>query len=73
MPYFKMVNMKFTCISYTNTFLVGRYWDFKDSKNFLVLAMSARVFHDYLVSLNIEGFDPQIFLNDPQNLLFYLL
>ena len=28
------------------------------------------VFHDPLVSLNFEGFDPQIFLNDPQNLLF---
>ena len=29
-----------------------------------------RVFHDPLVSLNFEGFDPQIFLNDPQNSLF---
>ena len=29
-----------------------------------------RVFHDPLVSLNFEGFDPQIFLNDPQNLQF---
>ena len=29
-----------------------------------------RVFHDPLVSLNFEGFDPQTFLNDPQNLLF---
>ena len=29
-----------------------------------------RVFHDPLVSLNFEGFDPQFFLNDPQNLLF---
>ena len=28
MPYFKMVRMEFTCILYTNTFLVGRYWDF---------------------------------------------
>ena len=25
-----------------------------------------RVFHDPLVSLNFEGFDPQIFLNDPK-------
>ena len=33
----------------------------------------SRVFHDPLVSLNFEGFDPQIFLNDPQNSLFYLL
>ena len=32
--------------------------------------MLSRVFHDPLVSLNFEGFDPQIFLNDPQNLLF---
>ena len=31
--------------------------------------MLSRVFHDPLVSLNFEGFDPQIFLNDPQNLL----
>ena len=30
----------------------------------------SRVFHDPLVSLNFEGFDPQIFLNDSQNLLF---
>ena len=29
-----------------------------------------RVFHDPLVSLNFEGFDPKIFPNDPQNLLF---
>ena len=29
-----------------------------------------RVFHDPLVSLNFKGFDPQIFLNDPQNVLF---
>ena len=29
-----------------------------------------RVFHDPFVSLNLEGFDPQILLNDPQNLLF---
>ena len=29
MPYFKMVRMEFTCILYKNTFLVGRYWDFK--------------------------------------------
>ena len=28
-----------------------------------------RVFHDPFVSLNFEGFDPQIFLYDPQNLL----
>ena len=30
----------------------------------------SRVFHDPLVSLNFEGFDPQFFLNDPQNLQF---
>ena len=29
-----------------------------------------RVFHDPLVSLNFEGFDPQIFLNDPK--IYYL-
>ena len=29
-----------------------------------------KVFHDPLVSLNFEGFDPQIFLIDPQNLFF---
>ena len=29
-----------------------------------------RVFHDTLVYLNFEGFDPKIFLNDPQNVLF---
>ena len=29
-----------------------------------------RVFYDPLVSLNFEGFDPQVFLNDAQNLLF---
>ena len=29
-----------------------------------------RVFHDPLVPLNFEGFDPQIFQNDPHNLLF---
>ena len=29
-----------------------------------------KVFHDPLVSLNFEGFDPQIVLNDPQNLQF---
>ena len=29
-----------------------------------------RVFHDPLVSLNFEGFDPQIFLNEPQYLFF---
>ena len=29
-----------------------------------------RVFHDPLVSLNFQSFDPQIFLNDPQNLQF---
>ena len=28
------------------------------------------VFHDPLVSLIFEGFDPQILPNDPQNLLF---
>ena len=28
------------------------------------------VFHDPSVSLNFEGFDPQILLHDPQNLLF---
>ena len=32
--------------------------------------MLGRVFHDPLVSVNFEGFDPQIFLNDPQNLQF---
>ena len=36
------------------------------------LVLIIRVFHDPLVSLNFEGFDPQIFLNDPQNSLFYL-
>ena len=30
------------------------------------LKIKARVFHDPLVSLNFEGFDPQFFLNDPQ-------
>ena len=30
----------------------------------------SRVFHDSIVSLNFEGFDPQFFLNDPKNLLF---
>ena len=29
-----------------------------------------RVFHDPFVSLNFEGFDPQVFLNDSQILLF---
>ena len=29
-----------------------------------------RVFHDPLVSLIFEGFDPQIFLNNPKNYLF---
>ena len=29
-----------------------------------------RVLHDPFVSLNFEGFDPQIFLKDPQNSLF---
>ena len=28
------------------------------------------VFHDPLVPLNFDGFDPQIFLIDPQNLMF---
>ena len=32
--------------------------------------MAIRVFHDPLVSLSFEGFDPLFFLNDPQNLLF---
>ena len=32
--------------------------------------VKSRVFHDPLVSLNFEGFDPRIFLNDSQNLLF---
>ena len=40
------------------------------SSLFLHLAHIHRVFHDPLVSLNFEGFDPQIFLNDPQNLQF---
>ena len=31
---------------------------------------NSRVFHDPLVSLNFAGFDPQIFLNNPQNLQF---
>ena len=34
--------------------------------------MYCRVFHDPLVSLNFEGFDPLFFLNDPQNVLFTL-
>ena len=32
-------------------------------------AWKGRVFHNPLVSLNFEGFDPQFFQNDPQNLL----
>ena len=34
------------------------------------MRIAFRVFHDPLASLNFEGFDPQTFLNDPQNLLF---
>ena len=35
-----------------------------------IAKVKGRVFHDLHVSLNFEGFDPQNFLNDPQNLLF---
>ena len=35
----------------------------------LTTILNIRVFHDPLVSLNFEGFDPQISLNDPKNSL----
>ena len=34
--------------------------------------MIFRVFHDLLVSLNLKGFDPQIFLHELQNIFFYM-
>ena len=43
---------------------------FKDQMAYFVQPGPCRVFHDPLVSLNFEGFDPQIFLNDPQKLWF---
>ena len=42
----------------------------KDQMAYFVQPGLCRVFHDPLVSFNFEGFDPQIFLNDPQKLLF---
>ena len=39
-------------------------------ESLLKTVFKCRVFHDPLVSLNFEGFDPQIFLSDPHNLLF---
>ena len=49
----------------------GENADYQHFLHFLqCFPRASRVFHDPLVSLNSEGFDPQIFLNDSQNLLF---
>ena len=53
MPYFKMVRMGFTCILKTNTFLVGRYWDFKTVLS-VILGLRAPMLA--LMSCSLTGF-----------------
>ena len=40
------------------------------SCRYLLIKGYTGVFNDHHVSVNCKGFDPQIFLNDPKNLLF---